>query len=179
MICKEKILDKVIYINSSNANFSNDEKDLINDYYSLNFDLIKYQFENYQNSSATFCVNLSNACNLNCDYCFNDKKNGTSIDLDKIKKYLDTCFNYFPNKDKYFVDVSGKGEPLLFLDKILKIKEYCIDISNQLMASIALLKKINSEILTAHLKHCVLHASEDEKEKKIEEITQVIKRLEK
>ena len=103
MICKEKILDKVIFINSSNANFSNDEKDLINDYYSLNFDLIKYQFENYQNSSAAFCVNLSNACNLNCDYCFNDKKNGTSIDLDKIKKYLDTCFNYFPNKDKYFV----------------------------------------------------------------------------
>ena len=61
----------------------------------------------------------------------------------------------------------------------LSNEEYCIDISNQLMASIALLKKINSEILTAHLKHCVLHASEDEKEKKIEEITQVIKRLEK
>lgn len=65
------------------------------------------------------------------------------------------------------------------IENMIENEEYCIDISNQLMASIALLKKINSEILTAHLKHCVLHASEDEKEKKIEEITQVIKRLEK
>lgn len=65
------------------------------------------------------------------------------------------------------------------IENMIENEEYCIDISNQLMASIALLKKINSEILTAHLKHCVLHASEEEKEKKIEEITQVIKRLEK
>ena len=151
MICKEKILDKVIFINSSNANFSNDEKDLINDYYSLNFDLIKYQFENYQNSSATFCVNLSNACNLNCDYCFNDKKNGTSIDLDKIKKYLDTCFNYFPNKDKYFVDVSGKGEPLLFLDKILKIKEYCINISNRIGKEVLVSFVSNGTLLSTEI----------------------------
>lgn len=65
------------------------------------------------------------------------------------------------------------------IEKMIDNDEYCIDISNQLMASIALLKKINSEILSSHLKHCVLYASEEEKEKKIDEITQVIKRLEK
>ena len=46
MICKEKILDKEIYINSVNSNFSLRKQDLENDYYSLNFDLIKYQLEN-------------------------------------------------------------------------------------------------------------------------------------
>ena len=55
--------------------------------------------------------------------------------------------------------------------------EYCIEISNQVMASTALLNKINSEILSAHLKHCVLHASEDEKEKKIDEIDNIIRRM--
>lgn len=65
------------------------------------------------------------------------------------------------------------------IENMIENEAYCIDISNQLMASIALLKKINGEILTSHLQHCVLHASEDEKEKKIEEISQVIKRLEK
>ena len=57
--------------------------------------------------------------------------------------------------------------------------EYCIDISNQLMASIAILKKINNEILSSHLKHCVINASKEELEIKIDEITDIIKRLDK
>ena len=65
------------------------------------------------------------------------------------------------------------------IEKMIENNEYCIDISNQIMASTALLKKINTEILSAHLKHCVMHANEDERENKINEITQVIKRLEK
>ena len=139
MISENRILDKVIYINSVNSNFSVRKEDILNDYSSLNFDLIKYQLENYQTSFATFCINLSNACNLKCDYCFNDSKNGESISLDKVKTFLDTCFKSFPYKDKYFVDLSGKGEPLLFLDKILKIKEYCIEVSN----------RINKEVLVS------------------------------
>lgn len=83
------------------------------------------------------------------------------------------------NKKKIISYLHMAQGQLRGIENMIENEEYCIDISNQLMASIALLKKINSEILTAHLKHCVLHASEDEKEKKIEEITQVIKRLEK
>lgn len=47
------------------------------------------------------------------------------------------------------------------LDGILKMVEddrYCIDISQQLMATEAILNKVNKEILTAHLKHCVSNA---------------------
>ena len=150
MINKEKILDKVIYINSVNGNFSLKEEDIKNDYVSLNFDLIKYQLENYQNSFATFCVNLSNACNLKCDYCFNTSKDGKSMSLDTIKQYLDTCFKTFPYKDKYFVDVSGKGEPLLFLEKILQIKDYCVEISN----------RINKEVLVSFVSNGTLLSTE-------------------
>ena len=45
------------------------------------------------------------------------------------------------------------------------------------MASTALLNKINSEILSAHLKHCVLHSSDEEREKKIDEIDNIIRRM--
>ena len=44
------------------------------------------------------------------------------------------------------------------MDGILKMMEedrYCIDISQQLMATEAILNKVNKEILTAHLKNCV------------------------
>ena len=43
MIYQEKILDRIIYINSVNSNFSVNRFDLENDYRSMNFDLIKYK----------------------------------------------------------------------------------------------------------------------------------------
>ena len=38
---------------------------------------------------------------------------------------------------------------------------YCIDISNQIMASQSILKKANGEVLKAHLEHCVKEAVTD------------------
>ena len=67
------------------------------------------------------------------------------------------------------------------LDGILKMVEedrYCIDISQQLMATEALLNRINKDILTAHLKHCVTHAeTQKEREEKIDELVSMLGKL--
>ncbi|MGI6621020.1 MAG: metal-sensing transcriptional repressor [Bacillota bacterium] len=68
------------------------------------------------------------------------------------------------------------------LDGLIRMVEedrYCIDISNQLMASIGILKNINRDILHAHLRHCVAEAFEDveTKKQKIDEIISVIDKL--
>jgi len=67
------------------------------------------------------------------------------------------------------------------LDGILKMVEedrYCMDISHQLMATDAILKRTNQEILSAHLKHCVKTAStEQEKEEKIDELVQLLGKI--
>ena len=59
------------------------------------------------------------------------------------------------------------------IDGIIKMVEenrYCIDISQQLMATEAILNRANKEILSAHLKHCVREAaSEEERSQKIDE----------
>ena len=67
------------------------------------------------------------------------------------------------------------------IDGILKMIEedrYCIDISTQLSATEAILKKANNEVIKAHMKHCMkeamLHNNEDEK---IEELMNVISKL--
>lgn len=67
------------------------------------------------------------------------------------------------------------------IDGILKMIEedrYCIDISTQLSATEAILKKANNEVIKAHMKHCMkeamLHNKEDEK---IEELMNVITKL--
>ena len=66
------------------------------------------------------------------------------------------------------------------IDGILRMVNedaYCLDISNQLLAAIALLKKINSDILEAHLLHCLKDAEGEEKEKKIQEIAALLRRI--
>ena len=59
------------------------------------------------------------------------------------------------------------------LDGILKMVEedrYCIDISQQIMATEALLNRINREILAAHLRGCVQQAvSNEDRGEKVEE----------
>lgn len=67
------------------------------------------------------------------------------------------------------------------MDGILKMMEedrYCIDISHQLMATEAILNKVNKEILTAHLKNCVANAeTQEEKEEKIDELVSMLGRI--
>ena len=76
-------------------------------------------------SSINICLNISNACNLRCTYCFNHNKSGKVMTEEIAYEAIDKMFEMFPNCDKYFVDLSGKGEPLLNLPIIFKIKEYC------------------------------------------------------
>lgn len=67
------------------------------------------------------------------------------------------------------------------IDGILRMIEddrYCIDISNQIMAADAVLKKANKEVLSAHMKCCVAEAMDSEdSDKKIDELVSLIDKL--
>ena len=67
------------------------------------------------------------------------------------------------------------------MDGIIKMVEedrYCIDISTQVMAAGAMLNRVNQEILTAHLKHCVNTAhTQEEREKKIDELVDMLGKI--
>lgn len=72
------------------------------------------------------------------------------------------------------------------IDGVVKMIEegrYCIDISNQIMAAIAALKSINSDILSNHLHHCVADSARSRDgsaiEEKLQEINQIIRKLSK
>ncbi len=55
---------------------------------------------------------------------------------------------------------------------------YCVDISNQLLATGSIIAKVNKEILKAHIKGCVASAMEEEdKEAKIQELIGLIDKL--
>ena len=67
------------------------------------------------------------------------------------------------------------------IDGVLKMVEedrYCMDISNQIMAAEAILKKANREVMKAHLRGCVKNAFESGSEdEKIEEIISLFEKL--
>ncbi len=67
------------------------------------------------------------------------------------------------------------------LDGILKMVEadrYCIDISQQVMATEALLNRVNREILKAHLEGCVKQAvTAEDRDEKIEELAATLDKI--
>ncbi len=67
------------------------------------------------------------------------------------------------------------------LDGILNMVEedrYCIDISQQVMATAAILNRVNKEILAAHLKHCVNEAETTQaREEKIDEFVATLGKI--
>jgi DNA-binding FrmR family transcriptional regulator len=81
------------------------------------------------------------------------------------------------NKDKVIRNLHLVQGQLKGIEKMIEENQYCVDISNQLLSSIGLLKKINMDILTAHLNCCVMNATNDSRQEKIEEIINILKRM--
>lgn len=72
---------------------------------------------------------------------------------------------------------TAKGQ----IEGIIKMMEedrYCVDISNQIIAAQALLKKANILVLKQHIHHCVRDAVRHEKgDEKIEEIIDILEKI--
>ncbi|MFL0266670.1 metal-sensing transcriptional repressor [Candidatus Clostridium radicumherbarum] len=62
--------------------------------------------------------------------------------------------------------------------KMLEDGRYCVDISNQIIAAQALLKKANMLILKQHMHHCVKDAfKNDNGDEKVEEIIGLLSKI--
>lgn len=74
---------------------------------------------------------------------------------------------------KYLMIAKGQIEGVI---RMIDEERYCLDISDQLMATRAMLKKANNLILKNHIDTCVKNAIRDGDDTKVDE---VIKALEK
>ena len=64
------------------------------------------------------------------------------------------------------------------LIKMVEDDRYCMEISNQLLATQAILKNINRKVMEAHLKSCVKEAFESgDADEKISEIVRMMDKL--
>jgi DNA-binding FrmR family transcriptional regulator len=69
------------------------------------------------------------------------------------------------------------------IQKMVEEGKYCIDIVNQIHAVVNALYRVSEKILQKHIEHCIVDAfrsqSEREKNQKIEELMNIIRRLHK
>ncbi|WP_040328987.1 metal-sensing transcriptional repressor [Clostridium ihumii] len=79
------------------------------------------------------------------------------------------------NAIKYLKIARGQIDGII---KMIEDERYCMDISNQIIASQSILKKANSEIIKQHLSHCVKNSCcHDDIDEKLEEINTLIDKL--
>lgn len=74
---------------------------------------------------------------------------------------------------------TAKGQ----IDGIIRMIDddrYCIDVVNQVMATQAILKKVNQHIIKGHMEHCVREAAQSgDIDKKLDEISVLLERMSK
>jgi len=86
---------------------------------------------NSQNSEFNYIlVNVTNDCNLNCKYCYVQKKK-EYMSLDIIIKTIRYAYCKKTGKKKLFVVFHG-GEPLLMMDRILEAIDSLVDINSEI-----------------------------------------------
>ena len=62
--------------------------------------------------------------------------------------------------------------------KMIEEDQYCVDISNQILAADALLKSANQQILEAHIRGCVAEAIQNgESEEKVDEALKLMSKM--
>lgn len=83
-----------------------------------------------------------------------------------------------PEREKALKNLKTAKGQLEGIIKMIEEERYCIDISNQILASIALFKKANLHILSGHLHSCVKQAMQQgDSEEKLKEIEDVLGKL--
>ncbi len=92
------------------------------------------------------------------------------------------CYNFFMKAESKTIQrllKTAKGQ----IDGLLKMIDEdrdCMDISTQLLSTISILKKVNFEILSAHMNHCVRESFEKDsvdKQSKMDEVLGILNKL--
>lgn len=97
------------------------------------YNIISYKNESKKNrcNKVLHCwLHITNNCNLNCRYCYINKNN-IDMDFDMAKEIIDKLIVSLKEKNfnKIVLSFSG-GEPLLRVDLIEKIIDYCNSFHN-------------------------------------------------
>ncbi len=128
----------------------------------VNFDKkldMSYKLMPYMFKIIYICIHTSSLCNLSCTYCFlKDKSKSAPMNIHRAIKFIDYIIAHYPHAEKYIVDLTGSGEPLLNMDMITQIGEYCKTKSNEIRKEILPMLVTNGTLLSKDNVHGLRNA---------------------
>jgi DNA-binding FrmR family transcriptional regulator len=84
---------------------------------------------------------------------------------------------YIENKDALVKRLRRLGGQIGGVERMIEEERYCIDILTQVSAIQAALDKVALEVLDDHARHCVVTASDENREEMTEEMMGAVSRL--
>ncbi len=84
---------------------------------------------------------------------------------------------YIENKDALVKRLRRLGGQIGGVERMIEEERYCIDILTQVSAIQAALDKVALEVLDDHAQHCVVTASDENREEMTEEMMGAVSRL--
>ncbi|MBU1144742.1 MAG: hypothetical protein KJ971_02650 [Firmicutes bacterium] len=75
-------------------------------------------------------------------------RHDVNITIDEAKDLIDFIISEFPNAEKYIVDPTGSGEPLLRMEFILKLAKYCHSKSDEVSKEVLPMLVTNGTLLS-------------------------------
>ena len=107
------------------------------------------------------CLNPTSDCNFRCRYCFNSKKKKKSLSFFDCQLFIDKVVAFFPNAKVFYIDMAGSGEPLLKINLVLQIADYCRFVSDKIEKDVIPMLATNGSLLSPSIvsalqKHKVL-----------------------
>ncbi|PKK95299.1 MAG: hypothetical protein CVV60_01915 [Tenericutes bacterium HGW-Tenericutes-5] len=93
-------------------------------------------------------LHASSKCNMNCKYCFMQDRPDVNITIDEAKRFIDFIISEFPKAEKFIVDPTGSGEPLLRMQFIHELAKYCHLKSDEICKEVLPMLVTNGTLLT-------------------------------
>jgi DNA-binding FrmR family transcriptional regulator len=84
---------------------------------------------------------------------------------------------YIDNKDEVLNRLRRVAGQVGGVERMVEEERYCIDILTQVSAIQAALDKVSLELLDDHAQHCVVGATEENREEKTQEMMAAVSRL--
>ena len=160
-----KIVEKNFYVlyNTRNGvsvfipdNFESHEEEVLNNNHF-------FREPNYSKDMPVvrICLNPTSDCNFRCRYCFNSKKKKKSLSFFDCQLFIDKVVAFFPNAKVFYIDMAGSGEPLLKINLVLQIADYCRFLSDKIEKDVIPMLATNGSLLSPSIvsalqKHKVL-----------------------
>ena len=76
-----------------------------------------------ENLTKTFTITLTQSCNLNCSYCYENHKSKQYLSIKKAYEIIDKEISSCEKERKIEIDLFG-GEPFIKFEHIKNIVEY-------------------------------------------------------